>query len=192
MRFPGVANRSARVQNRPPLDRRKNLATYHGEVPGTCADRTHTSCWVLGGLRARARPFRAVSRRFGAASVRSAQSNIYRGRGHVRYIEGPGADIVRRPRYPQTVTRFPAPTSAPGALWTTKPPPEVPNRVSSRHTYPLDALVMERRRLGGPGPRQGLLETSPARLQIDGARSAGTSQKLVLAAIPVGRGPRDA
>ena len=151
LRFLRAADRGARPRKRPPSDRRKNFATKHGRVPGTCADKTHTSCSVLGGLRARARPFRLVSCRFGAASVRSAQRKFYRVRGHVRYLGGPGAHNLQHFRCAQTVPYFPVSTSAPGTLRTTKPPPEVPNRVPDSLTYPLATAVVDDGRIGGLG-----------------------------------------
>ena len=141
----------ARLQKRPPSDRRKNLATIHGRVPGTCTDKTHTSCRVLGGLRARARPFRTVSCRFGAGSVGLAQRHRYLVRAHVRYLGRPGAHNLQLFRCPQTNTYFPAPTSVPGTLWTTKPPPAGQNRVLGSLTCPLDAVAPESGRLGGLG-----------------------------------------
>ena len=56
---------------------------------------------------------------------------------------------------------FPVRTSAPGTLQATKPPPEVPNCVPGSLTYPLDAVVTERRRLGGLGLRQGPRPVGP-------------------------------
>ena len=153
LRFPRVADRGPCLRNRPPPDRRKNLATMHGRVPGTCTDKTHTSCRVLDGLRERARPFRLVSCRFGAGSVRPAQRKIYRARQDAWYLEGPGAHTLTSFRCPLTVTYFPAPTSAPGTLWTTKPPPEVPNCVPGSLTYPLDPVVAVDARLAGLGRR---------------------------------------
>jgi len=163
LRFSRVADRGPRLQNRPPSDRCKNLATYHGRVPGTCTDKTHTSCSVLGGLRARARPFRRFSCRFCPGSVRSAQRNIYRPHGHVRYLGRPGAHNLQCLRCPQTVLYFFAPTSAPGTLMTSKPPPEVQNRVPGSLTYPLDTVVTERQRFGGLG---GAVGSRTALLQI--------------------------
>jgi len=104
LRFSRVADRGPRLQNRPPSDRCKNLATYHGRVPGTCTDKTHTSCSVLGGLRVRARPFRRFSYRFGAGFVRSAQRNIYRPHGHVWYLGRPGAHNLQCFRCPLTTS----------------------------------------------------------------------------------------
>jgi len=188
LRFPRAADRRPRPQKRPPPDRRKNLATIYGKVPGTYTDKTHTSWRVLGGLRERARPFRRVSRPFGAGSVRSAQRNIYRVWGHVRYLEEPGAHNLSSPRYPRTATYLPAPTSAPGALWTTKPPAEVPNRVPGSLTCTLDPVVPADRRSGGLGLRQGRKPVEP--------KSVGSlwiyQPEHVQEAIPVGRGARDA
>ena len=89
-------------------------------MPGTCTDKTHTSCRVSDALGARVRPFCLVSCRFGAGSVRSAQRNIYRVREDGGYLGGPGAHNLRRYTCPLTVTYFPAPTSAPGTLQATK------------------------------------------------------------------------
>ena len=160
MRFLRAADRRPRLRKRPPSDRCKNLATIHGRVPGTCADKTHTSCRVLGDLGARTRPFPGISRRFGAGSVRSAQRNIYRVRGHVRNLGGPAGHNLTSPRRPGGVTYFPAPTSAPGPLRTTKRPVEAPNRVPGSLTYPLDAVMAAGGRLGCLG--------SVGALQVDG------------------------
>jgi len=155
-------------------------------VPGTCADKTHTSCSVLGGLRERARPFRRVSCRFGAASVGSAQRKFYWVCGHVRYLGRPGAHNLQCFRCPQTVPYFPVTTCAPGAPRATKPPPGAPNRVPGSLTYPLDAAVMADGRLGGVGPQELLSRTSA------GPQAKLTCQKRLPDAIPVGRGARDA
>ena len=80
-----------------------------------------------------------------------AQRNIYRVRQDAWYLGRPGAHNLQRFRRPQTVTYFPVPTSAPGALRTQKPPPEGPNRVPGSLTYPLDAVVAESGRPDGFG-----------------------------------------
>jgi len=153
LRFLRAADRGPRLRKRPPSDRCKNLATIHGRVPGTCTDATHTSRRVLRGLRERARPFRRVSCRFGAGSVRSAQRQLYRVREDAWYLGRPGAHNLQSFRRPLTVPYFPASTSAPGTLRTTKPPPEVPSYVPGSLTYPFDPVVTGRRALGRPGRR---------------------------------------
>ena len=153
LRSPRAADRGLRVQKRPPSDRCKNLASIHGRVPGACADKTHKSCRVLGGLRERARPFRRVLRRFGPASVGSAQRSIYRVWRHGGYLEGPAKHNLQSFRCPQTVPYFPAPTSAPGTLWTTKPPPAGPNCLPGSLTCPLYTVLEVDGRLGDLGLR---------------------------------------
>ena len=178
MRFARAADHGPRLRKRPPSDRRKNFATIHGRVPGTCTDKTHTSYPVLGGLRERARLFRLVSCRFGAASVRLAQRNIYRVREDGGCIGRPGAHNLQCFRYLQTVTYFPVSTSAPGTLWTTKPPPGGPNCVPGSLTYPFDTVVTTDRRPGGLGPRQGLglsSRTSAGPKAVEPARNASWS-----------------
>jgi len=157
-------------------------------VPGTCVDKTHTSCRVLDALGARARPFRRVFCRFGAASVRSAQRHRYLARSHVRYLGRPGAHKLRRPRSPGGVTYFPAPTSARGTPGPTKLPPAGPNCVPGSLTYPFDTLVAERRRTGGLGQRAGARPVC----SISAATLWNCLSNIYLEAIPLGRGARDA
>ena len=123
-------------------------------------------------MRARARPFRRVLRRFSAASVRSAQRHRYLVLRHVRYLGRAGAHNLQRFRCPQSVPNFPAPTSAPGSLWTTKPPPEARNCVPRSLTYLPDAVVTERRRLAGD-------RAPDCCLQIIRSKSRGTWQKRI-------------
>jgi len=97
----------------------------------------------------------------------------------------PGAHNFQCFRCPQTVPYFPAPTSAPGSLEATKPPPEVPNCVPGSLTYPLDAVVMIDGRLGG-------LCLPPWLLQISRQQIVEPGKKRIQEAVPMGRGARDA
>ena len=103
MRFQRAADRGPRLRNRPPSDRRKNLATKHGEMPGTCADETHTGCCSLGVLRARAHPFRATRHETDACGrpghlgcrnlCASASLDAHRGNAHkLRHPRRPGPE----------------------------------------------------------------------------------------------------
>ena len=136
----------------------------------------------------RTRPFRRVSCRFGLASVRSAQRNIYRVRGHVRYLGRPGAHKFQHFRCAQTVPYFSAPTSAPGTLRTTKPPPEVPNRVPGSLSYPLDTVVTVDGRLGELGCGRGP-DCSPANQQAPKPQILPNQEQEP---VPMGRGARNA
>ena len=135
-------------------------------------------------MRARVRSVLALFR-FGAVSVRSALRKFYRARQVGRYLGRPGAHNLEHFRCPQKRTYFPAPTSAPGALWTTKPPPGGPNCVPGSLTYPLDTVVAADRRMGGLGSGRALL-------QISRFRSHRSCPNQEEEAIPVGRRARDA
>ena len=75
------------------------------------------------------------------------------------------------------MTYFPVPTSAPQALWTTKPPPEVPNCVPGSLAYPLDAVVTAHGRLGGLGPQAAQMQISrlPSQAGLPKSRRGGCS-----------------
>ena len=154
-------------------------------MPGTCADETRASCRVLGGLGARARPFRTRAVPFWSWHRRIGAKKIYWVRQDGRYLEEPGAHKLKYFRCALANTYFPAPTSAPGTLQVTKPLLEGRRRVPGRLTYPVDTPVTVDGRLGcsrAPG-------CSPPNQQAPKPQSCQNHEQQPVA---MGRSGRDA